>query len=230
MQIPFSHAGTAPPYRDRLEAGARLAHAMAHWRRRPAGLILALPRGGVPVGLALARELDLPLDVLVVRKLGFPYHRELAMGAIGPEGIRVLNADLLENYPVDAATLEHVTRQEQQILREREQLFRAAQPPLALEGLNVVLVDDGLATGATMLAAIQVARAHDPAHLAVAVPCGAPDTCDRIEAEVDELICPYQPDDFSAVGRCYREFPQVSDAEVVAALAEARALRANVSG
>jgi putative phosphoribosyl transferase len=210
-----------PPYNDRLEAGARLAMAMAHWQHRPDGLILALPRGGVPVALALSRGLDLPLDVLVVRKLGFPFHPELAMGALGPNGIRVLNKDLLARHPVSEAAMERVAQQEQRILEDRERRFRVGQPPLDLHGRAVVLVDDGLATGATMQAAIAVVRTHHPAHVAVAVPCGAPETCNRIEAEVDELICPHQPEDFGAVGACYVKFPQVSDAEVMAALAQA---------
>ncbi|MDB5858858.1 MAG: Erythromycin esterase [Ramlibacter sp.] len=208
------------PYADREEAGAVLAAALQHLRGRAGLLVLALPRGGVPVGYEVARGLGAPLDVLIVRKLGHPHHEEYAMGAIASGGIRVMNAEA-ERY-VKPADLERITRREQAELERRELLYRGDAPPLVLSGRVVVLVDDGLATGSTMRAAARAVRAKAPAWTCIAVPVGAPETCEDLRDEADEVVCPAQPIPFRAVGLWYRAFPQTSDEEVRQLLAAAR--------
>lgn len=208
------------PYLDRQEAGRVLAHALDHLRGRGGLLVLALPRGGVPVGWEVALELGAPLDVLIVRKLGHPHHEEYAMGAIASGGIRVMNPDA--SAYVRAADLERVVQREQAELARRERAYRGEAPPLQFAGRVVVLVDDGLATGATMRAAARAVRQQQPAWLCIAVPVGAPETCDSLRAEADEVVCPAQPIPFRAVGLWYRAFPQTSDEEVHDLLEAAR--------
>jgi predicted phosphoribosyltransferase len=208
------------PYRDRQEAGEVLAEALQHLRGRAGLLVLALPRGGVPVGYEVARELGAGLDVLVVRKLGHPNQEEYAMGAIASGGIRVMNPGA-ERY-VKAAEVDRIVRREQAELERRELLYRGAAPPLALSGRVVVLVDDGLATGSTMRAAARAVRQRQPAWTCIAVPVGAPETCEELRAEADELVCPAQPSPFRAVGLWYRAFPQTGDEEVRHLLEAAR--------
>lgn len=208
------------PYADREEAGRVLAHALEHLRGRAGLLVLALPRGGVPVAHEVAGELGAPLDVLIVRKLGHPGHEEYAMGAIASGGIRVMNADAA-SY-VRAEDVERIARREQEELQRRELLYRGDAAPLQLSDRLVVLVDDGLATGSTMRAAARAVRQQRPASLCIAVPVGAPETVASLRAEADEVVCPAQPTPFRAVGLWYRAFPQTSDEEVRRLLAAAR--------
>lgn len=200
------------PYTDRQEAGEVLARALQHLRGRAGLLVLALPRGGVPVGYEVARALGAPLDVLIVRKLGHPHHEEYAMGAIASGGIRVMNPEA-ERY-VKPADVERIARREQAELERRELQYRGEAAPLALSGRVVVLVDDGLATGSTMRAAARAVRQQEPAWTCIAVPVGAPETCEALRAEADEVVCPAQPMPFRAVGLWYRAFPQTGDEEV----------------
>jgi putative phosphoribosyl transferase len=206
------------PYRDRRDAGQRLATALEFLRGAPGLLILGLPRGGVPVAAEIARALGAPLDVLVVRKLGYPGHAEYAMGAIGPGGVRVLRP--MPGVQVPDEDVAVVVLREQEELARREQLYRAGRPAPALAGRTVVLVDDGLATGSTLEAAILAARNGEPQRLCVAVPVGARSSCDHLRPLVDDLVCPAMPEPFNAVSVFYREFPQTSDEEVQELLRE----------
>jgi predicted phosphoribosyltransferase len=204
---------TAPrlPFRDRREAGRVLAEALLPVRGRPGLIVLALPRGGVPVGHEVALALEAPLDVLVVRKLGVPGQEEYAMGALASPGVRVLTS--VARMVPDIA-IERVVRKEQAELERRERLYRGDRPMPSLAGRSVVLVDDGLATGATMRAAAQAVRAQKPEWLCVAVPVGAPDSCDSLEGLADAVVCPAMPDPFRAVSLWYQSFPQTDDDEV----------------
>jgi predicted phosphoribosyltransferase len=176
--------------------------------------VLALPRGGVPVGFEIATALGAPLDVFVVRKLGMPGHPELAIGAIASGGVRVLNEDLVRWYQLPDRVIEAIADEEQTELERREREYRGERPLIQLDGRTVILVDDGLATGASMRAAVQAVRAHQPARVVVAVPVGAPDTCEAFADITDETICARTPDPFSAVGLWYRDFSQTTDDEV----------------
>jgi putative phosphoribosyl transferase len=207
-------------YHDRVQAGQVLARHLAHHRGEPDGLVLALPRGGVPVALEVARHLNLPLDVFLVRKLGLPGHEELAMGAIASGGIRLLNVSVIEEAGVSANAIEAVTATESEELKRREELYRGARPAQAIPGRSIIVVDDGLATGFTMRAALKGLRALKPLSLTVAVPVGAADTCDELAEEADELVCPLQPSPFQAVGLWYDHFAATSDDEVCKRLAE----------
>lgn len=206
------------PYRDRRHAGQVLAQRLRHWHGRPGLLVLALPRGGVPVADEVARELDAPLDVMVVRKLGAPWHPEFAIGALASGGVRVLQpeADAMSN-----ADLERIIRREQAELERRERLYRGERPPLRVAGRAIVLVDDGLATGATMQAAAEAVRAQKPSALCVAVPVGAADSCRALAGVADEVVCAETPEPFRAVSLWYRDFPQTGDDEVRRLLAAA---------
>lgn len=208
-------------FRDRREAGRRLARELGEYSNRPDVLVLALPRGGVPVGYEVARALHAPLDVFVVRKLGVPGHEELAMGAIASGGVRVLNDDVVRMLDVPDAAIDAVARDEQRELERRESLYRDGRPPADVRGRTVVLVDDGLATGSTMRAAVKALRAQKPARIVVAVPTAAAQTCDQLRREADEVICPSTPEPFRAVGLWYEDFSQTSDDEVHELLAQA---------
>lgn len=211
---------TVNRYRDRQEAGQKLAkllHGRAGWRDN---LILALPRGGLPVGVEIARDLRAPLDIFLVRKLGVPEQPEYAMGAIATGGIRLLDEELIERERITREVVDELTKREMAELLRRELLYRQNRPPLALGGKHVVLVDDGVATGYTMRVAIAALERLGPADITVAVPVGAPETCEIIDNLVDELICPMRPDPFNAVGLWYDHFHQTSDEEVRAALAD----------
>jgi predicted phosphoribosyltransferase len=184
-------------------------------------VVLALPRGGVPVAYEVARALAAPLDVFVVRKLGLPGHPELAMGAIAGGGVRVLNEDVLESVPVSHAAIDAVTRTEQLELQRRERAYRDGRPPVPIEGRVVILVDDGLATGSTMRAAVLAIRRLHPARVVVAVPVGAWQTCQALGEVADEVVCPFTPEPFTAVGLWYADFSQTTDEEVRQLLAPA---------
>jgi putative phosphoribosyl transferase len=210
-------------FEDREDAGRALAKALAEYRGAADSIVLALPRGGVPVAFEIAQGLDLPLDVLVVRKLGLPSQPELAMGAIASGGAIVLNEDVLRFLPGRREDLEQVRRHEQAELERREREYRGDRPPLEMAGRVGILVDDGLATGATMEAAVRALRALRAKRVVVAVPVASVQARDRIAAVADEVVCLEMPPYFSAVGQWYRNFDQTSDAEVEDLLAKARA-------
>ena len=203
-------------FADRGDAGRRLGAAMKPLRHRNP-MVLALPRGGVPVGLEVARALDAPLDVIVVRKLGAPGHEELAVGAIAPGAVYV-DWPIVRQLGVSQSYLDQVTAAEERELERREQAYRRGRAALPVEGRTVILVDDGLATGATLRAAIAALRLRGPARIVVAVPVGAPESVARLRAIADEVICPEQPPDFRAVSLAYRDFSATTDAEVVECL------------
>jgi predicted phosphoribosyltransferase len=183
--------------------------------------VLALPRGGVPVAYEVARALHAPLDVFLVRKLGVPGHRELAMGAIASGDVRVLNEDVVRWYRIPEEVIDEVAREEQAELERRESVYRAGRSPVEVSDRVVVLVDDGLATGSSMKAAVRAVRARTPSRIVVAVPVGAPETCRELATIADEVVCARTPADFSAVGQWYRDFSQTTDDEVRQLLSEA---------
>jgi len=183
--------------------------------------VLALPRGGVQVAYEIGKELGLPVDIFVVRKLGVPGHEELAMGAIASGGVRHINRDVVDQLRIDSETIDVASRREQKEIERREQLYRGQRPPVDVRNKTVILVDDGLATGSTMRAAIAALRQHRPARIVVAVPAAAPQTCSEIADEVDEIICAATPEPFYAVGQWYQEFSQTTDEEVRDLLARA---------
>jgi putative phosphoribosyl transferase len=201
-------------FANRREAGAVLSRELAKYRGRSEVVVLALPRGGVPVGYEVARALGVPLDVFVVRKLGVPGHRELAMGAIASGGARVLNREVIGWYGISPAAIETTAREELAELERREVLYRRDRQPAPIAGHTVLLVDDGLATGATMKAAVEALRAHRTARIVVAVPVGSPASCAQMRSVADEVICAREPEDFAAVGQYYVDFEQTSDTEV----------------
>jgi predicted phosphoribosyltransferase len=206
------------PFENRRAAGAFLATRLDQYARRNDVVVLALPRGGVPVAHEVATALGAPLDIFLVRKLGLPGHPELAMGAIASGGVRVLNDDVMRWASVPAGAVDAVARVEQAELERREHEYRMGKPLVALAGRVVILVDDGLATGSTMRAAVEAVRVHGPARVVVAVPVGAPAACIQMAAIADELVCARSPEPFSAVGQWYRDFSQTTDAEVRALL------------
>ena len=206
-------------FRDRRDAGRLLAEKLAAYATRPDVLVLALPRGGVPVAYEVAHRLGAPLDVFVVRKLGVPGHEELAMGAVATGGVRVLNDQLVEQLGIPDQMIDAVAARERQELARRERLYRGGRPPPDVRGRTVILVDDGLATGATMYAAIEALRKQNPDRIVVAVPTASPETCEEMKAKADHVICAITPDPFQAVGRWYQDFSQTSDEEVADLLA-----------
>ncbi len=201
-------------FRDRKEAGKLLAAQLAAYANQQDVIVLALPRGGVPVGFEIAQALHVPLDVIVVRKLGVPGQEELAMGAIATGGICILNKDVVQFLNIPDEVIDEITAQELQELERREHLFRGERPAYDVGGRTVILVDDGIATGATMHAAVAAIKQRQPTRIIIAVPTAAPSTCDEFAAEVDELVCVIRPEPFIAVGYWYRQFSQTSDEEV----------------
>jgi predicted phosphoribosyltransferase len=201
-------------FRDRREAGRLLAAKLTAYANRPDVIVLALPRGGVPVADEVARALGAPLDVFVVRKLGVPGSEELAMGAVATGGVRVLNDQLVNRLGIPDHLIDAVAVREGQELARRERLYRGGRPLLDVRDRTVILVDDGLATGATMHAAIAALRQLHPARIVVAVPTASPETCEEMRAEVDDVICAITPEPFQAVGRWYQDFAQTTDEEV----------------
>ena len=208
------------PFRDRRHAGRVLATHLEQYRDRASLLVLALPRGGVAVGFEVARELGAPLDIFVVGKLGLPGHEEYAMGAIASGGVRVMNP--LPGLTVRPEAIAAVIQREQAELERREHFYRKQRPAVPIRGRTVIVVDDGLATGSTMQAAVLAIRQQHPQHITVAVPVGASDTCAALRQQADEVICAETPEPFRAVGLWYQEFPQATDDEVCALLEEAR--------
>lgn len=198
---------------DRRDAGRTLARLLADHRDRPDVVVLGLPRGGVPVAFEVARALQAPLDVLIVRKLGIPGHEEYAMGAIASGGLRVMNPDA-RALGVSAAAMEAVVKREQREIERRERLYRHGRPPPVLDGHIVILVDDGLATGSTMRAAAMAVRQRNPKRIVVAVPVASIEACEEFRAEADEVVCASTPHPFMAVGAWYHNFEQTSDDEV----------------
>ncbi|KFC69266.1 hypothetical protein FG93_03312 [Bosea sp. LC85] len=217
-------------FSDRREAGRQLAGKLTHYRGRDDVIVLALPRGGVPVGYEVARALKAPLDVFVVRKLGVPGYEELAMGAIATGSVRVLNDEIVSTLALPPHVIDAVTTQEEKELLRRERLYRGGRAPLQVNGRTVILVDDGLATGATMRAAIKALRDGRPARIVAAVPVGSPDICDAMRADGDEVVCARTPQPFLGVGRWYADFSQTSDEEVRALLARSVLLANSVLG
>jgi predicted phosphoribosyltransferase len=201
-------------FRDRAEAGRRLAARLLEYASRPDVLVLALPRGGVPVAFEVARALEAPLEIFVVRKLGVPGHEELAMGAIAFGGTLVLNNDVIESLNPPFRVIQAIAARERLEIERRERAYRGNRPQLEVRGRTVILVDDGLATGSTMRAAVAALRRLGPARLIVAVPTAAPSTCAELGQEVDECICVMTPEPFHAVGVWYENFYQVTDDEV----------------
>jgi putative phosphoribosyl transferase len=209
-------------FHDRYDAGRLLAAALREYAGRPNLLVLALPRGGVPVACEVARALDAPLDVFLVRRLGAPDHEELAMGAIATGGVRVLNEHVIRLAEIDEATIARVAAEEQRELERREREYRGDRPSLDVRGRIVVLVDDGLATGSTMRAAVLALKEQAPAAVVIAVPVAARETRDAFRTEVDDVVCVSTPEPFFAVGRWYEDFADTSDDDVRRLLADAR--------
>jgi predicted phosphoribosyltransferase len=201
-------------YRDRYEAGRQLARHLEGYAGLEDAAVFALPRGGVPVGYEVARALHAPLDVCVVRKLGVPGHEELAMGAIAGANVLVLNQQVIERLEISEQAIEAAVKREQQELARREATYREGRPPLSAAGRVAILVDDGLATGSTMRAAVRAVRQENPARLIVAVPVGAADTCEQFRREGVEVGCPLVPEAFYAVGMWYEDFTQTTDEEI----------------
>jgi putative phosphoribosyl transferase len=201
-------------FRDRREAGRLLAKRLAQYKGRTDVLVLALPRGGVPVAHEITAELHAPMDVFVVRKLGVPWQPELAMGAIASDGVEVLNGDVVTACRIPPRVIREVAEREASELRRRLLQYRGDRPLPVISGRTVILVDDGLATGSTMRAAVMAVRHEQPAAVIVAVPVGAASTCAELRSEVDEIVCLHSPPDFSAVGLWYDDFSPTSDEEV----------------
>jgi putative phosphoribosyl transferase len=207
-------------YRDRIDAGQQLAKRLQHYANRTDVIVLALPRGGVPVAAEVARALHAPLDVFLVRKLGVPQHPELAMGAIAEGNALVLNEDLIASFGIPTDAVEQVETRERAELARRVQLYRGGRPAPVIRDRTIILIDDGLATGSTVEEAIMALRSLQPARIIVAAPVGAEESCARIGRLADEIVCASTPAWFSAVGQWYGDFSETSDEEVERTLAE----------
>ena len=201
-------------FTNRTEAGRQLARHLSKYANRPDVIVLGVPRGGVPVAFEVAAALKAPLDIFVLRKLGVPGHEEFAFGAIASRGVRVLDSDVIKGLGLSQLDIELVTAEEKQELQRRERTYRGGRPALDLQGLIVILVDDGIATGSSIRAAIRAIRQMNPARIVIATPVAPASTCDRLRSEVDELVCVETPEHFYGVGQFYEDFSQVSDEEV----------------
>jgi putative phosphoribosyl transferase len=217
-------------FQDRLEAGYVLATKLKKYANRDDVVVLALPRGGVPVGYVVAQELNAPLDIFAVRKLGVPGYEELAMGAIATGGVRVLNEDLVEQLNLSSEVIDRVAGREQLELKRRERIYRGDRPPISVRNQIVILIDDGLATGSTMRAAVRALRAWQPARIVVAVPVGPRASCAELMDKADEVVCAAMPEPFRGVGLWYGNFEQTTDREVRELLYQAnRPIHRNVA-
>lgn len=205
MQLPFA---------DRVDAGRQLTRALLQFADRPATVVLGLPRGGVPVAFEVARQLNLPLDVFLVRKLGVPGHEELAMGAVASGGTRILNREVIDSLGISPETVDAETLQELRLIEQREADYRDGLPPCRVSGRTVILVDDGLATGSTMLAAVEALRQMGPAKIVAAAPVGSVEACRLVAGRADEVVCGATPPSFYAVGQWYQDFGETTDDEV----------------
>jgi putative phosphoribosyl transferase len=201
-------------FRNRADAGQKLAARLQKYANRDNVIVLAVPRGGVPIAYEVATALKLPLDVFVLRKLGVPGQEELAFGAIGSGGVRVINPTVIQQLRISPSEIAAVAQAEKEELERRERLYRGDRPPLDVRGKTVILVDDGIATGASLMAGIHALRQMHPAAIVVATPVAPPDTCERLSREVDEVVCAEVPEPFFGVGQFYEDFSQTSDQEV----------------
>lgn len=211
--IPTKETNTAL-FKDRRDAGRKLAQKLKDYAGRKDVIVLALPRGGVPVAYEVAKALNVPMDIFIVRKLGWPGHEEMAIGAIASGGVKVLNQDIVQYLNIPEALIDAVAQRELRELERREHAYRGDRPPLDVKDRTVIIVDDGLATGASMRAAVEGVRAHHPARIVIAVPTAAPETCESLKDEVDEVICATTPEPFYGVSRWYEDFSQTTDEEV----------------
>ena len=209
-----SEATTKALFRDRRDAGKKLAQKLTGYAGRKDVVILALPRGGVPVAYEVSQALQVPMDVFIVRKLGWPGHEEMAIGAIASGGVKVLNEDIVRYLKLPKDLIHAVAQRELRELERRERAYRGNRPSLELKDRTVIIVDDGLATGASMRAALLGVRAHAPAQVIVAVPTAALETCEALKPEVDQMICATTPEPFYGVSRWYQDFSQTTDEEV----------------
>jgi putative phosphoribosyl transferase len=230
LGITLKMKGYSMLFHDRTEAGQVLADKLNHFANEPDLLVLALPRGGVPVAAEVARALHAPLDLFVVRKLGVPGHEELAMGAIASGEVRILNREVVDYLHIPENVIHDEAHKELEELKRQESLYRHDRPFPVIEGKTVILIDDGLATGTTMRAAIHALKKLHPRRIIVAVPVGAEQTCEQLSDEVDELICAEMPEDFYGVGRWYDDFRPTSDETVQALLEEAAHEQALITG
>jgi putative phosphoribosyl transferase len=212
-------------FNDRVDAGKKLAKKLSEYANRSDVIILALPRGGVPVAFEVAKELNVKMDVFIVRKLGVPGNEELAMGAIASDNIRVLNEDVIRSFQIPQSVIDEVAVNELRELERRERLYRGNRPKPDISGSTVILIDDGLATGATMRAAAAAVKTKNPAKIVIAVPTAASDTCSAFENEVDKTICVATPEPFYGVGAWYEDFSQTTDKEVCELLNKAAKIK-----
>ncbi|MBN2109469.1 MAG: phosphoribosyltransferase [Methanosarcinaceae archaeon] len=212
-------------FKDRTDAGRKLAEELSEYSGREDVILLALPRGGVPVAFEVAKELGVELDVFIVRKLGVPGYEELAMGAIASGGIKVMNMGVVDSFQISGTAIESVVEAEREELERREELYRKGKPELDVTGRTAILIDDGLATGATMKAAVQALRTQDPERIIVAVPTASREACEEFETDVDRTVCLTTPEPFYGVGAWYANFTQTSDKEVCDLLKQAEQIR-----
>ncbi|HEU5422754.1 MAG TPA: phosphoribosyltransferase [Nitrolancea sp.] len=210
------------PFQNRFDAGRQLAQKLLEYVDMPTTDVLGLPRGGVPVAYEVAIQLNQPLDVFLVRKLGVPDHEELAMGAVASGGVRVLNQSVIYGLDISEEAIDDETRRELAVIQQRERDYRGDQPPLRINGRTIILIDDGLATGSTMLAAVAALRQKNPAKIVVGVPVASREACREVGSHVDQIVCLATPEPFYAVGQWYLEFGETSDAEVRDLLRRAR--------
>jgi len=216
-------------FEDRTEAGKRVARELAAYANRQDVVVLGMPRGGVPVAFEVAQALRAPLDVFLCRKLGVPLQEELAFGAIALGGVRVLDEQIVEAVALTQREIDEITLRESKELERRERVYRAGRPPFDVAGLTVILVDDGIATGASMFASVRALKQLKPARIVVAVPVAPAATCKKLSTEVDELVCVHRPGSFYAIGQFYLDFSQLTDEEVVELLERATAPAAPAS-